>query len=391
MNRQGRVVVLGVMGQSPFAGVAWQVLHYLEGFRRLGWDVLYVEDTGAWPYDPVANTVTADCSYALSHLETLLARCGLGEAWAYRNAAEGGRVYGPVLAADEDFGRLFTSADLLVNLTGATVLGDEHLAVPVRLYLETDPVLPQVEVAQGRAFTTDLLSAHTHLATFGENLGAPDCGVPVTAGFDYIPTRQPVVCEWWETPGVPGARYTTVGSWRQDGKDLEWQGERYTWSKHVEFLEILDVPARLSKPVDLALACDDADDLALLRSHGWGVVEAVPLSLDLDVYRRYITTSRGELTVAKDQNVRLRSGWFSDRSACYLASGRPVITQDTGFGNVLPTGRGLFAFRDADDIVAAVDDIESDLDKHSGAAVEIAREYFRAETVLADLLARMGV
>jgi hypothetical protein len=386
----GRVVVLGVMGQSPFAGVAWQVLHYLEGFRRLGLDVVYVEDTGAWPYDPVANAVSADCSYALTHLQTLLARCGLEESWAYRNAAEDGVVYGPAATTD-DFDDLFARADLLVNLTGATVLRDEHLAVPVRLYLETDPVLPQVEVAQGRDFTTRLLSAHTHLATFGENLGSPDCGVPVTAGFDYIPTRQPVVCDWWETSQVPGARYTTVGSWRQDGKDLDWQGERYTWSKHVEFLKILDVPSRIAKPVDLALACDDADDLALLRSHDWGVVEAVPLSLDLDVYRRYIATSRGELTVAKDQNVRLRSGWFSDRSACYLASGRPVITQDTGFGNVLPTGRGLFAFRDADDIVAAVDAIESDLDKHSGAAVEIAQEYFRAETVLADLLARMGV
>ncbi|MCU1448283.1 MAG: hypothetical protein JWP02_453 [Acidimicrobiales bacterium] len=390
MTDPGRIVVLGVMGQSPFAGVGWQVLHYLEGFRRLGWDVVYVEDTGAWPYDPVANTVSADCSYALSHLGTLLARCGLEDSWAYRNAAEGGAVYGPAADAGT-FTELFARADVLVNLTGATVLRDEHLAVPVRLYLETDPVLPQVEVAEGRAFTTDLLSAHTHLATFGENLGAPDCGVPVTPGFDYIPTRQPVVCDWWVTPGVPGARYTTIGSWRQDGKDLEWQGETYTWSKHVEFLKILDLPSRLSKSVDLALACDDADDLALLRSHGWGVVEAVPLSLDLDVYRRYIATSRGEITVAKDQNVRLRSGWFSDRSACYLASGRPVITQDTGFGNVLPTGQGLFAFRDADDIVAAVDAIESDVDKHRRAAAEIAQECFRAEHVLTELLARMGV
>jgi hypothetical protein len=376
------------MGQSPFAGVAWQVLHYLEGFRRLGWDVAYVEDTGAWPYDPVANTVSADCSYALAHIDTLLARCDLAERWAYRNAAEDGRTYGPVAGGLD---ALVAGSDLLVNLTGATVLRDEHLAVPVRLYLETDPVQPQVELAEGRPFTVELLSAHTHLATFGENVGADGCGVPITPGFDYIPTRQPVVLDWWAAEEPPGARYTTVASWRQDEKDLVWQGETYTWSKHVEFLKILDLPAHLPQPVDLALACDDADDLALLRTHGWGVIDAVRLSLDPDAYRRYLWTSRGELTVAKDQNVRLRSGWFSDRSACYLASARPVITQDTGFGDALPTGLGLFAFRDLDDIVAAVETIEADLDKHSHAAAELADEYFRAERVLGDLLARMGM
>jgi hypothetical protein len=387
VSARGRVVVLGVMGQAPFAGVTWQVLHYLEGFRRLGWDVAYIEDTGAWPYDPVNDTVSADCSYALSLLERSLQRCQLDEAWAYRNAAEDGRVYGPLAP---HFDHLWRDADLLVNLTGATVLRDEHLAVPVRVYLETDPVLPQVEVAQGRSFTVDLLSAHTHLATFGENFGEPGCGVPVTAGFDYLPTRQPVVVDWWHTQDPPGARYTTVASWRQTEKDLEWQGERYTWSKHVEFLKIVDLPSRIQPPVDLALACDDPDDVALLRSNGWGVIDGFRLSLDADAYRRYIGCSRGELTVAKDQNVRLRSGWFSDRSACYLASGRPVITQDTGFGDVLPTGLGLFAFRDIDDVVTAVESIEADLDKHAGAARDLAAEYFDAETVLADLLARVG-
>jgi hypothetical protein len=370
-----RVVVLGVMGQSPFAGVAWQVLHYLEGFRRLGWDVVYVEDTGAWPYDPVANTVSADCSYALSHLQRVLAHCDMSESWAYRNAAEDGRVYGPLAA---QFARVFSDADLLVNLTGATVLGEEHMVVPARLYLETDPVLPQVELARGRQFTVDLLSAHTHLATFGENLGRPGCPLPVTAGFDYLPTRQPVVLDWWRPADPPGARYTTVASWRQAEKDLEWQGELYTWSKHVEFLKLIDLPASLDVPVDLALACDDTDDIALLRAHGWGVIDACALSLDLDTYRRYIGCSRGELTVAKDQNVRLRSGWFSDRSASYLASGRPVVTQDTGFGDVLPTGQGLFAFRDLDDVIAAIEVIESDLEKHSHAALEVAETCFRA-------------
>jgi hypothetical protein len=380
-------VVLGVLGQAPFAGVSWQVLHYLEAFRRLGWDVHYVEDTGEWPYDPVANTVSADCSHALRHIDASLARCQLGDRWAYRSAAEGGRVHGPAAAAFSD---LFAHADLLVNLTGATVLGEEHLAVPRRLYLETDPVLPQVEVAQGRSFTVGLLEAHTHWASFGENLGAPDCGVPATP-FPYLPTRQPVVLDWWEGQGPPRRRaYTTVASWRQTGKDVEWGGERYSWSKDEEFRKVLDLPGRVAPSLELALACDDTADLTLLRDHGWRVVGAMPLSLDLDRYRDYIVESRAEFTVAKDQNVRLRSGWFSDRSACYLAAGRPVVTQDTAFARAIPTGKGLLSFLDLDGAAAAVEEIERDYEGHTRAARELAHACFDAVSVVGELVERVA-
>src|SRR5262249_55393429 len=198
-----------MMGRTPFAGVAWQVLHYLEGLRRLGYDVSYVEDTGEWPYDPEQNAVTDDCTYTVNYIGRLLAWCGLGDRWAYRVAAQENRFLGPLAARAA---RLFEEVDALINLTGATVLRDEHLRVPVRIYLETDPVLPQVEVAQGRRFTIDLLAAHTHHFTYGENLGAPDCRVPL-GGFHYRPTRQPVVLDWWEPPadGPPaaGAPFTT--------------------------------------------------------------------------------------------------------------------------------------------------------------------------------------
>src|SRR5262249_1656388 len=196
------VIVFGMMGRTPFAGVAWQVLHYLEGFRRLGYDVYYIEDTGDWPYDPEQNTITDDCHYTTHYIHRLLAWCGLDERWAYRAAAQNNQVFG---LSEAQVAKLLKHADVLVNLTGATLLREEHLRVPIRIYLETDPVLPQIEIAQGRSFTIDLLSAHTHHFTYGENLGRPDCQVPMER-FQYRPTRQPIVLDWWQkSAALPGS------------------------------------------------------------------------------------------------------------------------------------------------------------------------------------------
>jgi hypothetical protein len=387
--RRPVLVIMGMLGRAPFAGVAWQVLHYLEGFRRLGYDVHYVEDTGDWAYDPVENTIASHAGYTVGYIGRLMRQHGLADRWAYRAAAEDGRLYG---LSEGELARVFERAEVLVNLTGATLLGERHLRVPARVYLETDPVLPEIEVARGHRFTIELLEAHTHHFTFGENLGAPDCAVP-TGRFAYKPTRQPVVLDWWTPrPDVPAAgAVTTVASWKQSGKDVEWNGETYYWSKHLEFVKVLDLPGRLGIPMELALACDDVEAIALLRGHGWRVIDGLALSLDVAPYREYILRSRAEFTVAKDQNIRLRSGWFSDRSACYLAAGRPVVTQDTAFGNALPTGEGLFAFLSTDDAVAALEAIASDYARHSRAAREIAEQCFKAETVLSRLLAEVGV
>jgi hypothetical protein len=384
MPDRPRVAVLGAMGGSPFAGVAWQVLHYLEGFRRLGCDVHYIEQTGVWPYDPVRNTITEDASFAAGYIDRVTAWAGLAGNWAY--VAPDGEVWG---AGRRALDRLLAECDALINLTGATVLREEHLRVPVRIYLETDPVLPQIEVAEGRELTIDLLAAHTHHFSFGERLGRPDCGVPVER-FEYRPTRQPVVLDWWSGAAAVNRRYTTVGSWRQTQKDIVWRGETYYWSKDREFLKVIELPRRTSATLELALAAGDEQALSTLRAAGWRVVDGLTLSRDLHGYRDFIAGSRAEFTVAKDQNVRLRSGWFSDRSACYLAAGRPVVTQDTGFGDVVPTGAGLFAYHDLGEAVAAVEAIEADYGTHARAAGEIAREFFDAAKVLASLLERAG-
>jgi hypothetical protein len=390
LSTKARVVVLGIMASSPFAGVAWQALHYLEGLRRLGYDVFYVEDTGDWPYDADRETVTDDVTFTVGYLSRQLARWGLSDRWAYRSGASGD-VYGLSEAAVAE---LYRGADALINLTGSTVLRDAQLRVPVRIYLETDPFLPEIEVAQGRRFTIDLLAAHTHHFTFGENLGTPACDVPVD-GFAIQPTRQPVVLDWWTAPetrhSAPSSSFTSISSWTQSGKDVEWNGERYLWSKHLEFLKFVDLPRRANRPFEIALASRDAAVIALLTGHGWRVVDAIALSRDVEPYRDYVWGARGEFTVAKDQYVRPNTGWFSDRSACFLAAGRPVITQETGFSRFLPIGRGLFAFRTMDDIVAALDAIATDEEGHSRAAREVAAEYFAAEKVVGSLMARAGL
>ena len=407
MSRKLRLIVMGILGRTPLAGVSWQVLHFLEGFRRLGHDVYYIEDTGGWAYHPLRTNADHEAEdayeinlqYAVSHVARVMSSHGLEDRWAYRSRVDD-RIFG---LSKTQVSNAFENADALVNLTGSTQLLEEHARVPVRIYIETDPVLPQIEVAQGDQKRIDLLSAHTHHFTYGENLGAPDCGVPVTR-FKYLPIRQPIVLDWWTTDAQPGSAlndrpevrpyFTTIAKWRQPGKDIDWNGETYSWSKHVEFLKFIDLPRRSKQEFELALAWQDEKDqqaIPQLKSHGWRIIDGISLSLDTAPYREYILRSRGEFTVAKDQNIRLRSGWFSDRSACYLAAGKPVVTQDTAFGNILPVGRGLFAFRNMDDILTAIETIEGDYDRHSRAAREIAQEYFATENVLRSLMERVGL
>ena len=388
-----KVVILGIMGRTPVAGVAWQALHYLEGFRRLGHDVYYVEDTQGWPYNP--ETGADNCAYTVAYINRLMTWCNLGDRWAFRDVSDENRLYG---LSERQLKDALNDADAIINVTGSTELQNDYLDIPFRVYLETDPGVPQIEVAQGKRYTIDFLSAHTDHFTFAESVGNPDCLLPTTQ-FNYRPTRQPVVLDWWHLDSAPAlswepirmdtAPFTTIATWQQRN-EIVWKGELYTWSKDRQFLRFIDLPTRSRRPFELALACDDPAAVDLLKCHGWQVVDALPLTKDIFPYRQYIGASRGEFTVAKEQYTRLRTGWFSDRSASYLAAGRPVITQDTGFPMILPTGEGLFAFSTIDEILASLDEIETSYSRHSRAAQEIAAEYFRAETVVANLLEQLA-
>jgi len=387
--QRGTIVVWGLLASSPFGGMTWQVLHHLAGIRRLGFDVWYVEDSDTPAYDPITYWPTPEYAFNVAYLARQMESIGLSERWVFRPPG----VYDTCLGGRDLAGlrQLYREADAALNLCGSHALRPEHREIRRLVYLETDPVGNQVRVASGDAWTIETLAAYHHIFTYGENLGAPDCGVPVER-FCWQPTRPPVCLDWWATdvPPAAGVVLTTVANWKETGKDIVWQGETYHWSKHYEFERFITLPSRAALPLELAIGRISEAEQDRLRKHGWRVVSSVSVA-EPGAYRAYIQASGGEFTVAKDQNIRLRSGWFSDRSACYLAAGRPVITQDTGFGSVLPTGTGLFAFVTAEEALEAIEIVAHDYARQSAAARDIAREYFAAERVLGDVLRRVGL
>ena len=384
-GRSGRVVVLGITAQYPMAGVTWQAMHYLAGLRALGCDVFYVEDSGAPPYDPASGGVAIDPSPNVAYLATVMRRLDLAERWAYWDAQRDvwHGLDAPQVRA------LYGSADAIFNLCGATRLRPEHRQGARLCYVETDPIYEQMRVANGDADSIAFLAEHDLLFTYGELLGTPSCTVPVER-FTWIPTRPPVALDEW-APRDPGTAYRTIATWENKGKNVEFRGESYQWTKHLNFLRMIDVPRQARTRVELAMDPLDAGVRADLETHGWTLVDPRPISADVDAYRGFVEGARGELTVAKDIYVRPRSGWFSDRSVCFLAAGRPVVTQETGFSERVPSGRGLLAFATVEEAAAALRTVEGDYASHARAAREIAAEYFAAERVLGAMLDAAGI
>jgi hypothetical protein len=389
MSRR-RVVVLGMMGRCPFGGQTWLYLNWLRGLQQAGCDVYYVEDDAAWPYDPRADSITDDPTYAAAHIDGVLKRVGLEGRWAYRALyRNGGDVLG---MSKERLLDLYRDCDALLNVCGATVLNDDHARARYKVYVETDPVTNQLELAEGKEKTRQMLAAHDVIVTYGENYGAADCRVPMD-GLRYLKTRQPIDLALWPNAfDANASSYTTIGNWKQKGHDVVWNGETYYWSKHHEFLKFIDLPRRRPNVrFDLWLNVDEEEDRRRLTENGWSFRSPLQQSLEVFGYQELFRQSRAEWTVAKDQNVRLRSGWFSERDACYLASGKPVIAQSTGFENVLPTGAGLFAFRTMDDVLGAIDAIESDYPKAARAARAVAEDYLDSRKVCAKFVKDIGL
>jgi hypothetical protein len=386
-KNNGKIIVFGILFWYPLAGVTYQFLHYLIGLRRLGYDPYYVEDSGRWVYDPKINDLSPDATGNLSSVVPILEAHGFSGKWAFRGNYPDGQCYG---MTENQILDLYKEADAFLNVTGAQEIREEHMACPRRIYVESDPFASQAKVANGDQSMIDTLAAHDTLFTFGENIGEADCDIPVER-FQWLPTRQPVVMDLWENPfGYQGNTYNTITTWHNKGKNINYKDDVYYWTKDREFEKILDLPLLRDVRFELAAGVDE-EVRRRLNEHGWQQVHSIGISEDIDRYREYIQKSRGEFTVARDQYVRPNTGWFSDRSACYLAAGRPVITQETGFSKFLPTGKGLFGFRTMNEILAAVDEIESDYEGNCLAAKEIAREYFAAEKVVGSLMKRAGL
>lgn len=389
MARRPRVIVAGYFVRFPVGGYVWQTLHYLIGLGRLGCDAYFYEDSAYYPhaYDPHTGATGVDYAYGVRRLGEVLERFGLSDRWVFWDAVRND-YHG--LSTGETRS-LFAEAELFLNVAGVNRLGDRPHP-PARIYLDIDPAFTQIQLDAGDAERRELLGDHNLFFTYGENVGTPRSPLP-TGGFAWRPSRPVVVSDLWENALVPtDAPFTTIGKWDARGRDIEFRGEHYHWRKSLEWWKFFDLPRRSGERFELAMDVDNVpQDQRALREAGWVTRAPLDVSMDFETYRRYIQESKGEFTAAKDMNVRLRSGWFSDRSVCYLAAGRPVVLQDTGFGDVIPTGRGLFAVESLEDAVAAVRAVAADYAGHSAAARVIARESFEATRVLAPMLEAAGL
>jgi hypothetical protein len=376
------VIVAGALAQRPMrAGHTWVFLQYLLGFRALGFDVVFVDrlepgmctDAGGAP-------AGLEESMNVRYLRAVMERFGLADSWMLLYDA--GRT---CLGLPRE--RL-PQAALLLNVMG--YLEDEEIlgAAQQRVFLDIDPGFGQMWQALGLA---DLFHGHDRYVTVGERIGAPGCAIP-TLGIDWLTTKPPVVLdEWPYEPARPG-RFTTVASWRGPFAPIEYEGRRYGLRVH-ELRRFAELPERAAGRFEIALDVDASDsaDVENLAAHGWSLVDPLAVAGDPDRYRDYIRGSSAEVMIAKNMYVEAHSGWFSDRSACYLATGRPVLAQDTGLDGLLPTDAGVIAFTTLDEAVAGAAEVDGDYARHSRAAREIAREHFAADRVLPRLLAALGI
>jgi hypothetical protein len=390
MNRK-KIVVMGFMGSMPIAGVIWQHIHYVVGLQRLGHDVYYVEDSARLPYNPETFEVNNEFDYAAQVLDCLSREFGFKNRWGFcarylpRNPTAGLPL--------KRIRQLYRDADAILNICGTQEFNDDLLVSDRILYIESDPGVEQIKIDKGVKSTVDYLRRHRALFTFGENIGTKSFPVPMH-GLKWLPTRQPVVTDLWKTNRAPAraAVFTSVANWSTSGlKDITWRGEKYLWSKSREFLRFVAAPKKSGEPFELATNIDNVKTQRRFLQNGWRLRCPLQMSVDYWRYRDYVRHSKGEFTVAKDQYVRLNTGWFSDRSACYLAAGRPVVTQETGFTKTYGGKLGLLSFRSLDEIVDAVKMINADYAKHSRAARAIGREFFEAEKVVKSILDRAEI
>ncbi len=388
---RGTVVVAGSLAQRwGRGGHAWVFLQYLLGFRRLGWDVLFLDalEPGMC-HDRKGRPTGVEGSENLRYLERVMEGFGLGTDWALL-AHGGGAVFGR--SRREVVERVRGSAFLL-NVMG--FLEDEEIlaAAPRRVFLDIDPGFGQMWHDLDLA---DVFQGHDSHLTIGENLGLPHCAIP-HCGLEWITTPQPVVRDLWNADGPApapdrGGAFTSIVSWRGPFAPIEHRGRSYGLRVH-QFRRFLPLPERTGASFRIALEIDPKDrpDRDRLVDHGWTLADPQAVAGDPWSYRDFIHGSAAEFMVAKDLYVETASGWISDRSLCYLASGRPVVAQDTGIGDRYPVGEGLLLFRDLDEAQAGVEEIRRDYPRHARRARELAEAHFDSDRVLGDILVRLGV
>ena len=377
-----RIVVLGYVVRGPLGGLAWHHLQYVMGLARLGHDVYFIEDSDHYPscYDPDRGVTDADPSYGLRFAASAFQRVGLGERWAYHDSHTA-CWRGPLGAGAA---QICSSADLLLNVSAVNPLRPWTRDIPIRVLIDTDPAFTQIRhLTDPKA--RELALSHNAYFTFGENFGQPDCLIP-DDGLPWRPTRQPIVLDaWGVVPGNPDAAFSTVMQW--DSYARQEFGGRHFGMKAESFSPFLDLPRHTTQRLELALGSSGAPRDRLVRE-GWRLRNPLEVTRDPWTYQDYIRGSKGEFGIAKHGYVVSHSGWFSERSAAYLASGRPVVVQETGFSRWLTADAGVVPFSNPDEALAGLEGVAGRYSHHCQAAREVARDWFDADKVLSTLLAR---
>jgi hypothetical protein len=386
MGRALTIVVGGYIVGFPLGGMTWHHLNYLLGLQELGHEVWFLEDSGSYslPYNPTNWKCEADSTYGREYLQRTFARYGLPLRYCYYSEFEDNH-FG--MTRDE-LADLLKRADLFLSVSGVTPMREDRPRPKRTAVIDTDPVFTQLRMTAHESFLK-YYQQFDAVATFGRLIGTHFCPLP-THGFDWIPTNQPIALRHWPLTPTTSRRFTTVGKWEHsDERHLEFGGRKYRSSKGVEWMKVLDLPHRTKWEMAIGMSTMTGPAKKQFTEHGWQLLDPEAATISCESYQRFIQDSAGEFTVAKEIYAGLPSGWFSDRSAAYLASGRPVVTQASGFDRWLPTGNGLFSFDTIDDAAASLEKIGQDYAGHSKAARALAEKFFDARTVLSELLNRV--
>lgn len=388
MTSSLRIIVSGMIAKSPVGGMAWHYLQYLIGLNRLGHDVYYFEDTSGMPNVPKDKWSEGVSTFSVEYLSDIMARIGLGDKWAYCLHWFGGPHWsgGPYWygLSDEKRRAVIESADLLINVSGSLAQPENYRQVRRLAFVDTDPVFNQLRILLGKDSFRSQVDVHDVHFSFGERLAK----TKLATGHFWRPTRQPIVISEWHPEAPRRNAFTTVMNWMVKKKPLVYDNQTYG-QKDMEFIRFLELPNRVD-PVILELALtlgkEQVDPRRQLVEKGWHVVNPQQVCPTYDSYRTYIESSMAEWSVSKNGYVQGQSGWFSERSACYLAAGKPAVVQDTGFKGILPVGEGLLPFTIMEEAVTAIDEVVSNYSRHARAARVIAEEYFDSNSILTRLV-----
>jgi len=392
-----RIIVGGYLGLLPAGGITWDYIQYPLGLFLLGHDVYYIEDTRLYPVYQKPGSNWNDCSSSVNHLQRVMKYFNLSNRWAYRDEASG-KCFG--LPA-EKIKTICKTADLFINISCSTFLREEYLQIPKKVLIDTDPMFTQIQcltqqmVMPGEPNLHETINKYDYLFTFGENIGSPECHIP-DCGLQWIPTRQPVCLSYWKANAsseLSDFSFTTLMNWTA-AKTLIYNGQEWG-QKDIEFKKYINLPylvkgIKLSAIVNQTGSTIQSFSKENVTEKGWHILDPDQNAGDWKSYQNFISKSSGEFSVAKETYVKAKTGWFSCRSACYLAAGKPVITQDTGWSKFIPSGTGLIAFSDIEAAAEALKKVVAEPVKHMKAAREIAEEFFDSKKVLQSLIAHIN-